>query len=139
MTVPPAPPSAGTARARRALVVDDEPYIRRAIQRFFHRLGWEVDEAADGEAGLALLLGAGVGPYDVIISDLKMPGMSGEEFYERVAAQRPTQAARVVVTTGDPFAPEAAHFLTRTGCAVLNKPFELAELRAVVERVAGQA
>jgi two-component system NtrC family sensor kinase len=132
----PLPPPAA-AGARRVLLVDDEPVIRRALHRFFQRQGWQVDEADDGAGALALLLAAGAAPYDVILSDLRMPGMSGEEFYDAVAAARPAQAARVVVTTGDSFTPEATRFLARTGCEVLNKPFELAELRAIVERVAG--
>ena len=122
-----------------ALLVDDEAIIRRALRRFFERNGWAVDEAADGASALALLLGPGAAAYDVILSDLRMPGMSGEELYDRVAAERPAQATRVVVTTGDSFTPEATRFLQRTGCAVLNKPFELAELRAVVEQVTQRA
>jgi two-component system NtrC family sensor kinase len=133
MTAPPARPT------RHALIVDDEEVIRRAMRRSFQRDGWAVDEADDGASGLALLLGEGAPAYAVILSDLRMPGMSGEEFFDAVAAARPALAKRIIVTTGDAFTAEAARFIARSGCAVLNKPFELAELRAVVERVAGQA
>ena len=133
MTAPPTPPT------RRALVVDDEEVIRRAIRRFLQRQGWAVDEAEDGDVALALLLGDAEPAYEVIFCDLRMPGMSGEQFFDALAASRPALAARVVVTTGDAFTTEAARFIARSGCAVLNKPFDLAELRAVVEQVAGQA
>ncbi len=127
------------AAARRALLVDDEPVIRLALRRFFQRQGWAADEAADGTAALARLVGAAAARYDVILLDLRMPGVSGEEIYARVAAARPEQARRVIVFTGDAVSPEVAAFLDRTGCPVLNKPFELHELRALVDRVAGDA
>ena len=130
-----APPLA----ARRVLLVDDEDVIRLALRRFFQRQGWAVDEAEDGAAALDLLVGPGVAAYDVILTDLLMPGMSGVEFYARVAAARPELVSRVIVSTGDSMSPEAMDFLRRTGCPVLNKPFELAELRALVARVTGEA
>lgn len=138
MTAPLTPPATPAVTGRRALLVDDEKAIRHAIRRFFERQGWIVDEAADGTAALALLLGPGAAVYEVILSDLHMPGMNGEELYDRVAAERPAQAARMVVTTGDAFTDSAVRFLHRTKCAVLNKPFDFAELRAVVERVTGR-
>jgi CheY-like chemotaxis protein len=129
-----APPPAAP---RRALLVEDEEVIRHALRRFFQRQGWAVDDAGDGATALDFVVGPGAGSYDVILTDLLMPGMSGEEFYDRVTAARPELAARVIVSTGDSMSPGAAEFLRRTGCPVLNKPFELAELRALVARVAG--
>ena len=131
-----APPS---APPRRVLLVEDERVIRYALQRFFHRQGWAVDEAEDGAAALTFLVGPGAAAYDVILTDLLMPGMSGPDFYARVAAARPELVGRVIVSTGNSVSPEAVEFLDRTGCPVLNKPFELAELRAVVARVTGEA
>ena len=125
--------------ARRALLVDDEEVIRLALRRFFARQGWVVDEAEDGAAALDLLVGPGAASYDVILTDLLMPGMSGAEFYAHVAAARPELVSRVIVSTGDSMSREADEFLRRTGCPVLNKPFELAELRALVARVTGEA
>jgi DNA-binding response OmpR family regulator len=136
----PSQPSTDAAeRPRRALLVDDEPVIRFALRRFFQRQGWAVDEAEDGRAALALLL-AGDGPthaYDVVITDLRMPGLSGIELHARLERERPELLRRMILFTGDAVSPEAADFLRRADCPVLNKPFELAELRAMVERVAG--
>ena len=131
-SAPPAPPP-----VRRALLVDDEPVIRHALRRFFQRQGWVVDEAEEGGAALALLLAPGAAPYDVVISDLRMPGVSGIELHARLGAARPALLDRLVLSTGDSVSAEAAEFLQRTSCPVLNKPFELAELRAVVARVTG--
>ena len=143
MTVP--LPASGAASAlpdaapRRALLVDDEPVIRQALRRFFVRQGWEVDEAEDGTAALRWLLGAADEPppahYAVIISDLRMPGVSGIELHARLAEERPDLLERLILSTGDSVSTEAAEFLRRSSCPVLNKPFELAELRAVLARV----
>lgn len=134
-TLPSIPPADATAR--RALLVDDEYAIRLAMRRFLTRQGWAVDDVEDGADALALLLGPGASAYDVVVFDLQMPGMSGVELYDRAVAARPALASRMIVTTGDAFTPEATRFLGRTGCVVLNKPFELAELRALLARVAG--
>jgi DNA-binding response OmpR family regulator len=136
----PLPKSRDTApKPRRALLVDDEPVIRFALRRFFQRQGWAVDEAEDGRAALALLLdGDGAkDPYDVVITDLRMPGLSGIELHARLERERPELLRKLILSTGDAVSPEAAAFLRRAACPVLSKPFELAELRAMVERVAG--
>lgn len=133
---PPTPPPAGAGR--RVLIVEDDEGIRHALRRYFTRQGWAVDEAVEGQGALTLLFAEGAAHYDVIISDLRMPGMSGMALYDQLAARRPALAGRMVVTTGDTFTDGARAFLARTGCEVLAKPFELAELRAVVERVAGR-
>lgn len=133
-----AAPDAATESPRyRALLVDDEPVIRHALRRFFQRQGWTVDDAENGAQALALLFAAGAPPYDVIISDLRMPGISGMELYQRLRAERPALLDRLILSTGDSVSPEASEFLRRSPCPVLNKPFELAELRAIVGRMVG--
>jgi CheY-like chemotaxis protein len=123
-------------RPRRILLVDDEGTIRHALRRFFQRQGWVVDEAADGGAALALLLDETTGhDYDVIISDLRMPGISGIEMHERLRSTRPDLLDRIIFSTGDSVSLEAAEFVRRAECAVLQKPFELATLREMVHRV----
>ncbi|MDF1503245.1 response regulator [Roseisolibacter sp. H3M3-2] len=129
-TAPAAPPA-----APRALLVDDEPVIRQALRRFFVRMGWEVDEAEDGNEALRLLLGERSACYAVIISDLRMPGVSGIELHARLTEARPQLLERLILSTGDSVSTEAAEFLRRSRCPVLNKPFELAELRAMIARV----
>ena len=135
-----AAPTEGDAPARpRALLGDDEPVIRQALRRFFVRMGWDVDEAEDGTEALRHLLGEADGTppreYNVIISDLRMPGVSGIELHARLAATRPELLDRLILSTGDSVSSEAADFLRHSSCPVLNKPFELAELRAMLARV----
>jgi len=120
-----------------ALVIDDEPSIRMALRRWLTREGWHVEEATDGRVALEKLIPPrGPAPrYDLIICDLRMPGCSGAELHERLKAQRPELLRRLIVATGDTVSDEAAEFVRRTACPVLQKPFELSELRALVRQV----
>ena len=145
--LPPAPATpvasagmgAGAAiRPSTVLIIDDEPSVRMAIRRWFERQGWTVDEAVDGVQGLALLLSApSEETYGLVLCDLRMPGMSGIELHERLAEQRPGMLTRIIYATGDTASPETAAFLARVDRPVLEKPFELAQLAAVVEATAG--
>ena len=120
--------------APRALIIDDEPSIRSALRRFFTRRGWQVEEAEDGSSGLNMIL-AGTNRFTVVISDLKMPGFSGVELHDRLAAVDPDILRRVIFSTGDVASSYAAEFVRRTQCTVLQKPFELRALETVVNRV----
>ena len=119
------------------LLIDDEPTIRSALSRYFTRRGWRVAEAENGSAALDLLHAAadGTETFDVIVSDLKMPGFSGIELHDQLAIERPELLRRLIFSTGDVASDEAAAFVSRTKCLVLQKPFELAALAEVVEKV----
>lgn len=123
------------------LLVDDEPSIRAALRRFFSRRGWAVDEAPDGETALQMLV-AGPGEdagYAAVISDMRMPKLSGLALHDRLLAERPDLLRRFIFSTGDVASREAAAFVERAHCPVLQKPFELTVLAEVVERVARSA
>jgi PAS domain S-box-containing protein len=127
--------AAGEARAKpRVLIIDDESTIRAALRRFFARRGWDVSEAEDGAEGLSLMLSSKA-DYTVIISDLKMPGCSGVELHDHVAAMAPELLERIIFSTGDVASKDAAAFVARTRCTVMQKPFELRALEAVVARM----
>ncbi len=126
-----------TAPQPRLLLIDDEPTIRSALSRYFTRRGWRVAEAENGSAALDLLHAAAGGRerFDVIVSDLKMPGFSGIELHDQLAQEQPELLRRFIFSTGDVASDEAAAFVSRTTCTVLQKPFELSALAEVVERV----
>jgi DNA-binding response OmpR family regulator len=127
-----------TPRTRVVLLVDDEGTLRSALRRFFMRRGWQVVEAEDGEDARALLLGpnAACGHVDAILTDLRMPRLSGIELHTLVAQADARLAGRFIFSSGDTGDAEAVEFITRTGCPVISKPFELAALLAAVERIA---
>lgn len=130
---------AGTAPAQRILVIDDESTIRMALRRFFTRLGWQVDEAANGESGYSMILldarQNDVPRYAIVLSDLRMPGLNGMELYHRLKVSHPEVIARLIFSTGDIVSEESAAFVRTTDCVVLQKPFELMTLKTTVQQL----
>lgn len=131
-TVPPASSSApppGEARPRRSvLVVEDEPALARAL---CEQLGGthDVTLVARGDDAVRVLASRS---FDAVLCDLRMPGLSGEAVYQRVALRDPEQAARFVFMTGVGFGAESKRFLEAVKVPVLEKPFTLDEaLRAI--------
>jgi two-component system NtrC family sensor kinase len=114
------------------LVIDDEQGIRRSLAKFLTRLGWHVDLADSGEEGLRLLL---EGSHQAVICDLRMPGMSGHEFYRALQASRSAMIERLVFMTGDVLSPEVKRFLAEAGRPVLSKPFTLEDLMDAMGKV----
>ena len=123
----------------RALIVDDEPGIRTALTRWFERQGYVVFQAADGHQALAHLMAAddGDGPLDVIVCDMHLPGIAGDDLLARLVAERPELVARVILTTGDAVDDAAPGSVLARHPFVLQKPFELSALKAMVARVGG--
>src|SRR5438445_10137166 len=95
-TVPPRAAPAGADLS--VLVVDDEVALRNALLRFLARRGIRGEGVSDGAEALRVLQQRN---FDVIISDVRMPGMSGREFLERLGRDRPDLVPRVVLSTGD--------------------------------------
>ncbi len=73
--------------------------------------------------------------FGVVISDLRMPGFSGIELHDRLAIDHPEMLRRFVFSTGDVASGEAASFVQRTTCPVLQKPFELRMLDSIIAKV----
>lgn len=119
----------------RLFVIDDEPTIRAAIKRFLTRRGWEVEEAEDGREALRILLGSEPGRYDVIMCDLRMPHFTGSDLHHALVQERPDLVKRLVFSTGDVASNEASTFLEGSERPVIEKPFELAGLEQVLDRV----
>jgi signal transduction histidine kinase/ActR/RegA family two-component response regulator len=115
------------------LVVDDEPMLTELLSDLLKSVGHEVDRARDGRVALRMALAR---PYDVILSDLKMPGLDGQGLYEEVCRQRPAMSGRFIFSTGDVVNPEAQEFLRASGCSYLSKPFKLEAVLALVDQAA---
>jgi CheY-like chemotaxis protein len=76
----------------------------------------------------------GAGSYDLVLSDLLMPEMSGMELYDALSRRDPALARKVVFLTGGAFTPAARAFLEREPVLCVEKPFELEAIRAVLAR-----
>lgn len=116
----------------RILVVDDEAAVRRSIVRYLQREGHHVHEATEGEEALARIRENG--GYDVILSDIRMPGMNGEQLLRRLQMDGEGNDRKLVFMTGDPTGAEAA--AVNGEAPLLIKPIQLVEVtRAIHERV----
>src|SRR5574341_2507168 len=115
------------------LVVDDEAAVRRALERVLTRLGHTVQVATSGEAACETLA---TSPVDLVLMDLRMPGMSGQTLFHSIVARWPHLVSRVIVMTGDPEAEDHHDWLRHHDLPVLTKPFELTQLEGLVSSVA---
>jgi len=136
-----APASSSPMTSRFVLVVDDESTIRSALRRFFMRRGWLVGEAVDGEHARQLLLEGETlgGGFHAVISDMRMPRLTGMALHDAVARIDGSIADRFIFSSGDTGDEEAVEFLTRTQCAVIPKPFDLPLLLSMTEHIAAAA
>ena len=115
--------------ARKVLVVDDEEWMRDACEQILQPEGLEVMTAADGQTGLEM---ARRHAPDLILADLKMPGMDGIAYLQSVKALDPEVAA--IVITGYATLETAVEAMKAGAYDFLAKPFKPADLRAVVRR-----
>jgi PAS domain S-box-containing protein len=122
--------SGGRLAGRRVLFVEDEAPLREIGCDVLESEGCRVEPVGNGQEALARLAAEA---FDVVVSDVKMPGISGLEVYRRACALRPGLARRFLFVTGDAVRPETALFLEETGCPHLEKPYNVDEL---VRRVA---
>jgi len=127
-----APPSFADGKGRRVLVVDDEVDILDLVSKILLHQGFRVQSAVDGESALRHLA---AGRFDLILSDWKMPGLSGQQLFERVQETYPEAAERMVFMTGDMLNEKTEQFLTRHGRTCLPKPFSVADLQRVVSNM----
>jgi len=122
--------SSGAAR-RRVLAVDDEALLLKAYRRMLGE-HHEVVTALGGQEALRAI--ARVGSFDVILCDLQMPDVSGAELYAAVRDLHPALAERFIFVTGGAFSGDAKRFLDESESFVINKPFRVEELLAMIER-----
>ncbi|MGH7372714.1 MAG: response regulator [Candidatus Rokuibacteriota bacterium] len=119
----------------RILVVDDEDNLRDVLVEVLKRDGYEVDSAADGIEGLRRVEET---RYDLVITDLRMPGVEGPVLYEALRLRYPDDPPRVIFMSANTGIEEYARFLAEAGEPALEKPFNLADMRQVVLQVLTQ-
>jgi two-component system NtrC family sensor kinase len=117
---------------KHVLVVDDEDSILQMIRAALTMNGYKVDVAHDGETALRRL---GQYHYDLALCDWKMPGLNGQEVYERLRVIDPAMSQRLIFITGDVVNEKTQEFLKSRGKVCLSKPFALVDFRDAINRV----
>jgi CheY-like chemotaxis protein len=133
-TVAPEPPPAPDPDASRprVLVLDDEPSIRRFLAKALGQAGFDAVLTETGAEALEAIREA---PFDAVLCDHRMAGMSGTEVYDAAITLRPEMRERFVFMSGDVLNPELREFAEGRGVALLAKPFELETVGRTVRDV----
>jgi two-component system NtrC family sensor kinase len=118
-------------RGKRILVVDDEKYILDFFVEVFNSLPVLVDTAGDGLIAMNKIQ---VDEYDLIVSDFKMPQMSGRELFNWIKENRPHLTNRIIFVTGDTVSLETRSFFEDNQNRYLAKPFKIEEVKEVIQQ-----
>jgi len=109
------------------LICDDNPVNRKVAAVFAARMGFEVSEVDGGAAALELLASQ---QFDIVLLDISMPGMSGDEVLARYLASDPMPRPRILAYTAHAFPEEKARLLDAGFDDLLIKPISLAMLQS---------
>jgi len=118
-----------TGKTPSILIVDDEQHVRESLSSWFLEDGYEVASASGGKEALLLL---GRRHYDVVITDIKMPGMDGLELQHRIHEVDPSVA--IILVTAYASVDTAVQALKEGAYDYLSKPFDPEELSRIVEK-----
>lgn len=125
------------AQSRKIAIVDDEPIIRSLLERLLKLAGYETTAYPDGEAALDACQKEA---FDLIITDLRMPGINGFELMESLKSDKPALPVIILTAHGD--VDTAIEALRRKACDFITKPFDtcniLTSVRRVLERNNGE-
>ena len=114
----------------RVLVVDDELDIREALEMVMRDAGWQVETAGDGETAVEVARGV---HFDVVVTDYRMPGITGAQTLQAIKRLDPT--TRVIVATGYGSAEQEAECRAVGADDYVRKPFDLGDIVAAVARL----
>jgi two-component system NtrC family sensor kinase len=116
----------------RILVVDDEEPVSHLLARLLRDLGHQPVVVHSGNEALTMLAND---TFDLILTDVKMPGMSGFELHQQVKQRDAELATRFVFVTGDTMSAATQARIAQSGNPSIAKPFTLERLEAVVREL----
>ena len=117
-------------KAKRILLVDDHKNIRTLLTELLSTMGYRVLEAKDGEEAMKLVE---IGPIDLVMTDLKMPGMDGIELTRAIRGIKPDLP--IIVYSGYRFIDTVSEALKAGANEYLAKPFLQTKIKQTVERL----
>jgi two-component system NtrC family sensor kinase len=125
-------PKIFNVRGRKGLIIDDEVRIIDMLSKYFEAEGCITEMVSDGELALKKLDGAS---YDFILCDIKMPGMDGMTFYQKLKEGNSSYLSKIIFTTGDVVNPDTQEFLKSIKNPVLSKPFDLENIQKSIQQL----
>lgn len=114
--------------AKKILMIDDDVLVRETMEMIFSDFGVDVKTCGDGELGVRLSLES---DYDLILCDMRMPGLNGAQTVSRILESKPK--ARILVVTAFPGDPLVQEALTAGAIGLMKKPFEVAKLLDLIK------
>ena len=121
---------------KRIFVIDDEPNICRVLYRLLSSNGYDVETVSNAQQAIDKLKDANL--YDLILLDLKMPGINGIDFYEAMEKIDPLLPNKVICITGDIISTQNKEFLEKAKLPCVTKPFSIDELMLIVKSNLGE-
>jgi DNA-binding response OmpR family regulator len=115
----------------KVLIIEDEPSISTLCKRILSSKGYIVDTAFNGETAEGYVSKT---EYSIILCDIRLPIISGIDFYIWLKQEHPKMAKRVIFMTGSVMGGEAVNFLENSGRPYLLKPFRPDELLEIISR-----
>jgi two-component system cell cycle sensor histidine kinase/response regulator CckA len=119
---------------QRVLVVDADEKSLTLLQEIVRHLGHDADEGSSAQQALQKIAER---DYDLIITDMHLPGMDGLYLYQRLRGLRPGLAQRVIFISSRLLSDEVVAFLERVGCPLIGKPFSVADIELGMRRALG--
>jgi DNA-binding NtrC family response regulator len=120
----------------RILIVDDEPALRRTLERALVSHGYQVVAVGDPHSAYQVIDESNV---DLVLLDLRLPQMAGDTLFLAIVRRWPRLLGRVVLMSGDPWAQLTDWPTELVGCPVLQKPFSIDTLVSTVDQVLAAA
>jgi two-component system, NtrC family, response regulator AtoC len=121
-----------TSQKPRVLVVDDEPNLRKVLGALLQQAGNEVVTEPDGESGLARVKSSPRGTFDVVISDLRMPGMDGMQLLKALVEEDP--GLPVIILTAHGTVDTAVEAVKSGAFDFLEKPFDRDQIDKILSK-----
>jgi DNA-binding response OmpR family regulator len=120
----------------RILVVDDEPSLRRTLERALTSFNYQVVAVADPHSAYLML---DESRFDLVLLDLRLPQMAGDTFFLAIVRRWPRLRGRVILMSGDPPSAHPDWPVELAECPILSKPFTLDSLAQRVRASLAQA
>ena len=115
---------------KRILLIEDDRIVAKSLARLFEQLGFSVMIASAGDLALKL---ADANTFDLIISDIRMPGIIGTEVVRQILARPPHQKVPFIFITGYAVEEKIEGALEHGSVLCLKKPFEIPQLVSAIQ------